>query len=81
MNKPVVKISANEVLNDIRSGVDDQSLMAKYNLSYRQLQGLFRKMIKAGYVTPLELAKRLCVTESQVTEVLGVIDKARNELK
>lgn len=80
MNKPVIRISANEVLTDIRSGMDDQSLMVKYNLSYRQLQVLFRKMIKAGYATPLELAKRLCVTESQVTEVLGVIEKATNEL-
>ena len=80
MNKPVVKISASEVLSAIRSGVDDQTLMVKYNLNYRQLQVLFRKMIKAGYVTPLELAKRLCVTESQVTEVLGYINKARNEL-
>jgi DNA-binding MarR family transcriptional regulator len=80
MTRTVVRISANEVLNDIKSGVDDQTIMAKYNLSYRQLQTLFRKIIQAGYVTPLELAGRLCVTESQVFEAFDRANKAIKEL-
>jgi len=80
MTRPVMRISANEALTDIRSGMDDQSIMTKYNLTYRQLQTLFRKMIQAGYVAPLELAGRLCVTESQVFEAFDRANKAMKEL-
>lgn len=80
MTREVRRISAREVLGAIRSGMDDQSLMIKYDLSYRQLQRLFRKMIGAGYVTPLEMAQRLCITESQVTEVMDLAHRAIVEL-
>ncbi|MFH1114453.1 MAG: hypothetical protein V1792_11075 [Pseudomonadota bacterium] len=80
MAKPTVKISAKEVLKDIRSGLEDNEFMLKYNLTYRQLQRLFRKMIKAGYVSPLELAQRLCVTESQVTDVMRLVSRSIVEL-
>jgi DNA-binding MarR family transcriptional regulator len=80
MTRPVMRISASEALNDIRSGLDDKSIMTKYNLTYRQLQTLFRKMIQAGYVTPLEVAERLCVTESQVFEAFDQASKASKEL-
>ena len=80
MAKPVVKISAKSVLDDIRAGLDDDGFKRKYNLSERQLQRLFRKMIAEGFVTPLELAERLCVTESQVTEAIDQIKKAASEL-
>jgi DNA-binding MarR family transcriptional regulator len=71
MQKPKLIINPKQVLEDLRSGLDDEGLMVKYNLNYRQLQRLFRKMISGGYTTPMELARRLCVTKSQVTEVLG----------
>jgi hypothetical protein len=45
-------ISAQQVLEDIRSGMDDEGFMVKYGLSFRQLQRLFRKMILGGYITP-----------------------------
>jgi hypothetical protein len=80
MAKPKIKISANEVLEDIRSGMDDEGFMLKYTITYRQLQALFRKLIKAGYISPLELAERLCVTQSQVTEVMDQVTKAIDEL-
>jgi|GEM_PF-1809738 len=78
--KPKISISAQEVLNDLTSGLDDQGFMIKYELNYRQLQRLFRKMIQAGYVSPLELAERLCVTQSQVTEAFDVVKSAVKEL-
>jgi len=80
MKKPKLMISAKDVLDDLRSGLDDEGFMRKYGLSYRQLQNLFRKMIKAGLVTPMELAERLCVTQSQVTEALKQVNKALEEL-
>jgi len=80
MDRPALKISAKEVLKDLRSGLEDHEFMLKYNLTYRQLQSLFRKLIKAGYVSPLELAQRLCVTQSQVTDVMGLVTKSILEL-
>ena len=79
--KPKIRISAKEVLGDIRSGLDDDGFMEKYDLTYRQLQGLFRKMIKAGLITPMALARRLCVTRSQVTDVLTQAERAMKELE
>jgi hypothetical protein len=78
--KPKVVISAKQVLEDLRSGMDDEGLMVKYQLTFRQLQRLFRKMIMSGYTTPRELAQRLCVTKSQVVEALGEVKSAINEL-
>ena len=80
MLKPVLKISVKQVLRDIRSGIDDEELMKKYNLSNRQIQRLFRKMIAEGFVSPMELANRLCVTKSQVTEAIDQMRKAIDEI-
>jgi DNA-binding MarR family transcriptional regulator len=80
MNKEKMVISAQQVLEDIRSGMDDEGFMVKYGLSFRQLQRLFRKMILGGYITPQELAQRLCVTKSQVMEAMCQVNKAISEL-
>jgi hypothetical protein len=80
MNKDKMVISAQEVLEDIRSGMDDEGFMVKYGLSFRQLQRLFRKMILGGYITPQELAQRLCVTKSQVLEAMSQVNRAISEL-
>jgi hypothetical protein len=80
MKKPKLTISAGEVLEDLKSGMDDEAFMIKYSLTYRQLQRLFRKMIMGGFISPLELAERLCVTRSQVTEAFGQVNKAIDEL-
>jgi DNA-binding MarR family transcriptional regulator len=80
MRKPKLKISANEVLTDLRGGMGDDALMAKYNLNFRQLQRLFRKMIQGGFVSPIELAQRLCVTKSQVTDAIEMAERAIEEL-
>ena len=55
--------------------MDDQALMIKYGLSFRQLQRLFRKIIIGGFIAPLELAERLCVTKSQVSEAFVEMKK------
>lgn len=75
MEKEKVMISAKEVLEDLEAGLDDEAFMAKYNLSYRQLQRLYRKLINSGFISPTELAQRLCVTKSQVREAFLVIEK------
>ena len=74
------KINARQILTDIRSGMDDESLMTRYNLSHRQLQSLFRKIIEAGLATPLELSRRLSITKSQVAEAFVEVGNAMKEL-
>jgi len=56
---PKPKIDAKEARDAIRSGMDDSALMAKYNLSPRGLQSLFRKLIEAGAIKKEELAQRM----------------------
>jgi hypothetical protein len=75
-----IVVSAHDVVQDIRTGMDDEALMIKYKLSFRQLQRLFRKIITGGFMPPLELAQRLCVTKSQVTEAFVEMKKAVKEL-
>ena len=70
-----IVVSAHDVVQDIKSGMDDEALMIKYRLSFRQLQRLFRKIIVGGFIPPMELAERLCVTKSQVTEAFVEMKK------
>jgi uncharacterized protein (DUF433 family) len=42
------RVSAKEVLEDIKSGMDDPALMEKYQLSSRGLERLFRDLVGAG---------------------------------
>lgn len=57
MAKPL--IDAKQALEDIRSGVDEQALMMKYNLSAKGLLSLFRKLVLAGAIPPTELERRM----------------------
>ena len=45
MNKP--KIGAREAVNDIKSGMTDAELMAKFRLTANGLESLFRKLVEA----------------------------------
>jgi hypothetical protein len=60
------KITARDILKDIRSGADDAALMKNYRLSAQGLQSVFGKMLKAGVVTQQELEERVPVSERTV---------------
>lgn len=60
------KITAREVLRDIRSGLSDQDLMEKYTLSAQGLQSVFHKLVSAGVITQPELDDRVPITERTV---------------
>lgn len=74
------KINARQVLADIRSGMDDEQLMIKYDLQPRQLQNVLRQIINAGLATPLEMSNRLSITKSQVRDAFIEMGKAIKEL-
>lgn len=64
--KPRVKIFAVDVLNCLRSGMDDVALMKRYNLSASGLDRLFKKMVAAGTIGEAELERLLPQRHSQV---------------
>jgi hypothetical protein len=53
------QIRVREALKDLRSGMNDVELMAKYHLAARGLQSLFQKLVEAGMLTRKELDARL----------------------
>lgn len=69
--KPV-KISAAEAVKDIRSGMDDASLMEKFNLSAKALHSLFDQLIVTGHLRQSEIDERGSLSPGTV-----VVDIAR----
>jgi predicted transcriptional regulator len=53
------RISAKDVRDDIRAGLDDSDLMAKYGLTVKGVESLFRKLLQAGIVEESELGDRM----------------------
>lgn len=70
------KIDAREAVHYIRLGVDDYALMARYNLSTKGLQSLFRKLVAAGAITQAELDNRPYISSS-----ISIPEDTRQEVK
>ncbi len=60
------KITAREIMKDVRAGFSDHELMQKYKLSAQALQSVFTKLVKAGVVGQDELDDRIPVQERTV---------------
>lgn len=52
------RISAKDVMEDIKNGMSDEDLMKKYGLSSTGLQSLFKKLMDAKVLTSAMLAER-----------------------
>jgi len=52
------KFSAKQVLEDVKDGCSDDELMSKHGLTARELQGVLRKLVEAGWLTQAELTAR-----------------------
>lgn len=52
------KISAREILNDIRSGLDDSAIKRKHHLSEGALEAVYQKLATAGLLTEAEIRGR-----------------------
>jgi hypothetical protein len=53
-----VRISAKQVVDLMKSGMDDAGLMEKFNLSAKALHSLMEQLIEAGAVRPGEVNQR-----------------------
>lgn len=90
MNEP--RISAKQVLKDIRAGMDEKSLMKKYKFSAKTLQDLFSKLGKAGFIKYLNarevivdlrsgisiqnLMKKYCLTAEGLASLFQELDRS-----
>jgi len=52
------RVSVNEVMLDFRSGFNDRELMAKYGLSPKQLDEVYRRLVQSGRLTQAEVDAR-----------------------
>jgi uncharacterized protein (DUF433 family) len=53
------RLSAVDVLADIRAGLSDSALMEKYRLSAKGLEHVFTKLVGAGLISQMEIDRRL----------------------
>lgn len=60
------KLKPKELVNDIRAGKGDATLMNRYSLSAQGLQSVFRKLVQAGMITQAELDQRVPPAEQTV---------------
>jgi len=65
---PRSRLSAREVVTDLKAGISDDQLKEKYHLSDKKLQTLFSKLIAANLVTQEDLDLRVEVVEVEVIE-------------
>jgi hypothetical protein len=64
----------------MRSGIDDPALMRKYDLTDKQLEMVFQKLIDADFITALELWERSRLSDTQITKAFVEAQKAIDEL-
>jgi hypothetical protein len=77
---PIRKVKAKEFVKDMRSGIDDPALMRKYDLTDKQLEMVFQKLIDADFITALELWERSRLSDTQITRAFVEAQKAIDEL-
>ncbi|MDQ7782008.1 MAG: hypothetical protein RDU20_03955 [Desulfomonilaceae bacterium] len=73
-------IKAKEFIQDLRSGMDDPTLMHKYDLNYDGLQKVLEKLVDADFITVLELHERARLSDTQVTKAFVDAQKAIDEI-
>jgi outer membrane protein assembly factor BamB len=61
-----IKINAREAAADIKAGIHDSEIMAKYSLSAKGLESLFTKLKQAGLLTQSDLDRRATLRENTV---------------
>jgi len=60
------KVTAREILRDVRSSLRDQDILEKYTLSAQGLQSVFHKLVNAGVVIQGQLENRAPISERTV---------------
>ncbi|MFH0825033.1 MAG: hypothetical protein V2B18_19955 [Pseudomonadota bacterium] len=74
------RIRAKDLVEDIRLGLDDNSLMSKYDITGDQLERIFGKLVDANFLTALELHERAKLSDTQITAAYVEAQRAIDEL-
>jgi hypothetical protein len=53
------RLSAKEIVANMRNGLDDDALMTKFGLSRKQLEAVFKKLLGAGHISQADLDARV----------------------
>ncbi len=61
------EIKAKQAVKDIRSGMDDLTMMEKYKITDKGLRSLFRKLVSAGLLRQNEIEGRDATFVSTIT--------------
>jgi hypothetical protein len=61
------RISARTLVNHIRAGMDDSTLMEKHELTHEGLREVFSRLVQEGLVSSMELFERTSLSESSLT--------------
>lgn len=60
------KLSARQVITDLRAGLSNDELMEKYNISPESLRYVFKRLVEARLMTELQYYQRMDLTESDL---------------
>ncbi len=74
------KIKAREFVADLRTGMDDDALAAKYSLTSDQFHRLLRMAVDSGLIDREELYSRISHSKTAVTRAFVEMREAVEEL-
>lgn len=65
------KISARQIISDLRAGLSDDELMEKYAITAEALRYILKRLVESGLMTELQFYERMELTESDVLKALS----------
>ncbi len=65
------KIKANLFVHDLEGGMSEEDLARKYDLSRKQLYGVFRKLVDVGAMDPMQLYMRTSLSDTGIIEFIA----------
>ncbi len=74
------QISSRTMVADIKKGFTDLELMKKYDITPRQLEYLFKKLIDVGRLQPSDFYNRSSLTGSSITKAFVQVYDSLREL-
>jgi len=64
-DKPKIKIRLKAFIKDLRSGMDDSSLMERHNLNQSTLPKVIGQLLEAGHISEEDLSSRNVLDSTQ----------------
>jgi hypothetical protein len=62
------KIRAKEIAADVHAGIGDSVLMAKYDLTAKELEMVLRRLVSLDIINHMQLFERTSLSDSLITK-------------